>query len=173
MNNYFVPIIHCKNCKTLYSPSENLNIIHPVKLDNKKIITYCRNRSCKSLNKEFGVDLKIMIEPILNGILSVANPLATIKVLSLALNSLKPPYCIIAIQKEVEILLDEIDMPGYMVKLDLTPKQMIMLTLLIFETTNRKLQYLDETIERAFSENSIKVQIIQQIVSQNILIKVE
>lgn len=173
MISYFVPIIHCRNCKTLYSPPIKINIMHPLKWNKGKIVTYCRNRNCKCLNKDFGVDLKIIIEPILNGILNNKNPFALIKKLSLILSNLKPPYCIITIQKEVEKLIDDIDMPGYMLKLDLTPKQMIILTLLICETTIANLDYLDEEIMQAFSENSIKLQIIQQIVNQNILIKGE
>ena len=150
-----------------------MNIQHTVKWNNGKLATHCRNKTCRFINQDFGSDLKYIFEPILNGILSVKKPYGPLETLHYNLNKLTPPVNIIEIQREVEKVFEDVDMPGYMVKLDLTPKQMIMLTLLIFETTNRKLQYLDETIERAFSENSIKLQIIQQIVCQNILIKVE
>lgn len=95
------------------------------------------------------------------------------KFLHYNLNKLTPPFNIIEIQREAEKAFNDIDMPGYMLKLDLRPVQLMTLTFLINSTAITILNYLDKRKGEPLSKSAIKLQIIQQMVSQNIYIKAE
>lgn len=173
MPDYFIPIVHCKKCRTLYSPPIKMNIQQPSKWDNGKLITHCRNKSCKYVNKNFDSNLEYLFEPILNGILNIKKPYGSLETLHYNLNKLTPPFNIIEIQREVEKVLGDVDMPGYMLKLDLSPGQMMTLTLLMSANAITTLKYLDKYNDELLSKTTIKLQIIQQMVDQNIFIKAE
>lgn len=173
MSDYFIPIVHCKRCKAVYSPPIKMNIQHTAKWNSGKLATHCRNKTCKFINQDFGSDLKYIFEPILNGILSVKKPYGALETLHYNLNKLTPPFNIIEIQREVEKVFEDIDMPGYMVKLDLSPAQLMTLTLLMSTTAITILNYLDKHKGEPMPKTAVKLQIIQQMVNQNIFIKVE
>lgn len=104
------------------------------------------------------------------GILNVENPELKIQILQDNLRNLEKPFNIISIQREVEKILVDVDMPGYMLKLDLSPNQIIKLILLMTTTSISVLNYLATNKSGPLVKVEIKLQIVQLMVNQTVFI---